>query len=384
MTAVSSESLAADRARAIEESGWGEDFHFVQPRNLAFWVYCLLVIAGANVLRGEIDWALTGYGDALLSGIVIFGLLTIPFLWFIHHEDRFTTVPGKLALAAFVFGALGSIGAFAMHGNTAVLNLWSKLLGADFAYDWGAALTAPFIEETAKGAGVLLLLVLAPRLIRSPFDGLIVGAFVGLGFQIVEDVSYSYGGAASAFGDNGAAVETSLARVLFSIPSHWLFTAIFGAGLIWFLGRPQVPRRRGLGLALMGTAMLMHGIWDGLGAIEGGSPLLGVLPFVVGVIAVVLFVAVYKRTVPTERNWMRELLAPEIALGVLTEPEVDAVAGTRKDRKAFLHQAADRRRTARHILTGATDLARQIARDRGADTPAVQHARAEIARLRQH
>ena len=154
----------------------------------------------------------------------------------LHHEDRFTTVPGKLALAAFVFGALGSIGAFAMYGNNAVLNLWSKLLGADFAYDWSAALTAPFIEETAKGAGVLLLLVLAPRLIRSPFDGLIVGAFVGLGFQIVEDVSYSYEGAASAFGDNGAAVKTSLARVLFSIPSHWLFTAIFGAGLIWFLG----------------------------------------------------------------------------------------------------------------------------------------------------
>ena len=134
----------------------------------------------------------------------------------------------------------------------------------------------------------------------------------------------------------------------------------------------------------MGTAMLMHGIWDGLGAIEGGSPFLAVLPLVAGVLAIIVFVFVYRHTVPTERNWMRELLAPEIELGVLTEPEVDAVAGTRKERKAFLHRAADGRRTARYVLTGATDLARQIARDRGADTPAVKHARAEIARLRQH
>ena len=50
-----------------------------------------------------------------------------------------------------------------------------QAFGASFAFDWGAALTAPINEELAKGAGVLLLLVLAPRLVRSPFDGLILG-----------------------------------------------------------------------------------------------------------------------------------------------------------------------------------------------------------------
>ena len=43
-------ALSEDRRRAIEQSGWGEDFHLFQPHNLAFWVYCLLVVAGAVVL----------------------------------------------------------------------------------------------------------------------------------------------------------------------------------------------------------------------------------------------------------------------------------------------------------------------------------------------
>ncbi len=42
-----------NRRRAIEQSGFGEEFHLVQPQNLAFWVYCLLVIAGAVVLSAR-------------------------------------------------------------------------------------------------------------------------------------------------------------------------------------------------------------------------------------------------------------------------------------------------------------------------------------------
>jgi RsiW-degrading membrane proteinase PrsW (M82 family) len=54
-------------------------------------------------------------------------------------------------------------------------------------------------------------------LIRSPFDGLIVGALVGLGFQISEDISYAFIGAANAFGDIGAAWATIIVRTLASI-----------------------------------------------------------------------------------------------------------------------------------------------------------------------
>jgi protease PrsW len=374
-------TLTENRRRAIQQSGWGEDFRLRQPHNLAFWVYCLLVVAGAIVLSGQISIAAAAYSGALASGIIWFGLLAAAYVWFIRYEDRYTTVPRKLAVAGFVWGAVGAIGAFALLGNDAVTSLYAKGFGASFAHDWGAALTAPVNEELAKGAGVLLLITLAPRLVRSPFDGLILGAFVGLGFQVSEDISYAFIGAANSFGDVGAAWATIIVRTLTSIPSHWMYTAVFGAGLVWFIGRPEVPARKGLGAGLMLAAMLMHGLWDASDAITGGSGLGWTLPLIIGTVLIAVFVWVYKHTVTIERTWMRELMEPEVQLGVVTPAELDALAGTRSELKSYLH-AQPSRRAAKHVLDAENNLAQQIARDGGKETEGVQHAREAVAQAR--
>ena len=44
-------TLSEDRRRAIAQSGWGEEFHLVQPHNLAFWVYCVLVVGGVALAQ---------------------------------------------------------------------------------------------------------------------------------------------------------------------------------------------------------------------------------------------------------------------------------------------------------------------------------------------
>jgi protease PrsW len=374
-------TLAVDRSRAIEQSGWGEDFRLFQPHNLAFWVYCVLLVAGAYVLSGQVSIAAAAYSGALTSGIVAFGLLAVAYLWFIRNEDRYTTVPPKLAAAGFAWGFVAATGAFALLANGAVIDLYAKAFGASFAFDWGAALAAPIDEELAKGAGILLLLTLAPQLIRSPFDGLILGAFVGLGFQISEDISYAWIGAANAFGDVDAAWATIVVRTLSSIPSHWMFTAIFGAGLIWFIGRPDVPARKGVGAGLMLTAVLMHGLWDASGAITSSSVFGWIVPLGVAATLIATFVWIYESTQPIEREWMRELMAPEVAGGVVTPAELEALAGTRSTYRSYI-RAHRRPRTAARVLEAETDLAHQIARDGGVETVAVQAARAAVAQAR--
>jgi protease PrsW len=374
-------TLAEERRQAIEQSGWGEDFHLVQPHNLAFWVYSLLVLAGAYVVSGQISIAAAAYSGALISGVIVFGLLAVAYLWFIHYEDRYTTVPRGLAVAGFVWGAVAAIGAFALLGNDAVISLYAKTLGANFAFDWGAAVTAPVNEELAKGAGILLLITLAPQLIRSPFDGLILGAFVGLGFQISEDISYSFIGAADDFGDVGAAWSTIVVRALASIPSHWMYTAIFGAGLVWFLGRPDVSARRALGLGLMLLAMLMHGLWDASAAIGGESIFGWIVPLTVAAVLIMVFVWIYRTTQPLEREWMRELMAPEVTIGVVTPAELDALAGTRSTLRGYIRSQPSPT-TAKRVLDAESHLARRLARDDGADTAAVQDARAAVTQAR--
>jgi hypothetical protein len=78
---------------------------------------------------------------------------------------------------------------------------------------------------------------------------------------------------------------------------------------------------------------------------------------------------------------MRELMAPEVVGGVVTSAELEALAGTRSTFRSYI-RAHPRPRTARRVLEAETDLAHQIARAGGAETGAVQAARAAVAQAR--
>jgi hypothetical protein len=82
-----------------------------------------------------------------------------------------------------------------------------------------------------------------------------------------------------------------------------------------------------------------------------------------------------------ERDWARSLLAAEVDGGVITADELDAFVGTRKDRKHFVKSQPHHRR-AKHVLEATGDLADEIAEAYAVDTSDVDHARAEIARVR--
>ena len=159
-----------------------------------------------------------------------------------------------------------------------------------------------------------------------------------------------------------------------------MYTGIFGAGLIWFIGRPEVPARKGLGAGLMLSAMVMHGLWDASAAIAGDNAI-SIVPGIVAFTLIGVFVWVYDNSASTEREWMRELMAPEVKLGVVTPDELDALAGSRSTLKTYVRSQPSRR-TARRVLEAETDLAHQIARDGAAETAAVQQTRAAVAQAR--
>jgi protease PrsW len=378
-----------DRARdvALDLSGWGRSFRFYQPRNLAFWGYLVLVATGALAFSSKLAREYNAYGQAIGIAVTAFALYAALFWWFTVHIDRYAKLPVKLMVVAFVWGGFAATWSMAAPANSAISALYAKAFGQAWALDWGAGLSAPFVEEPAKGAGLLLLIALAPRQVRTAFDGLILGAFIGLGFQIIEDIAYALTSAGSQFGANqvGASIGTIVVRMVTGVGAHIVYSAIFGAGLIYLLGRPAAPRRVGRGLLLIATAMLLHGAWDSAAAVPGASfpALLGLF---VGVIVVALAVVarVYQVTAKPERHFLREVMAPERAREVITTAELDAMAGNRKARKAY-RKASRRgreRRRARYVLHAAYDLAGALAAARGADTDPVRFARAEVARIR--
>lgn len=378
-----------DRARdvALDLSGWGRSFRFYQPRNLAFWGYLLLVTTGAMSFGSQLAREYNAYAPAIVLAVALFAIYGSFFWWFTVRVDRYAKLPVKLMVIAFLWGGFAATWSLAVNGNSALLALYAKGFGQAWALDWGAALSAPFIEEPAKGIGLLLLIALAPRHVRTAFDGLILGAFIGLGFQIIEDVAYAMTSAGSQFGANqvGASMATIVLRMVSGVGAHICYSAIFCAGLIYLLGRPAEPRRVLRGLLLMITAMALHGAWDSLPALAGLTPLAG-LGVLVGLIVAALAVVswVYRLTVKRERDFLRDVMAPEEARRVITADELGAMTGGRKARKA--HRKAGRgrreRKCARYVLHAAYDLAGVLAAARGADTEQVRFARAEVGRIR--
>jgi protease PrsW len=378
-----------DHARdvALDLSGWGRRYSFYQPRNFAFWGYLLLVGIGFLVFVSTLAAKYDAYGQAIGLAVTSFALYAALFWWFTAHIDHYAKLPAKLMVVAFVWGGFAATGAMAANANDAILALYSKTFGQVWALNWGAGLAAPFTEEWAKGSGLLLLIAMAPRQIRTAFDGFIMGAFIGLGFQIIEDISYALTSAGTQFGANqiGASVGTIVLRMVSGVAAHILYTAIFGAGLVYLLGRPAEPRNVGRGLLLVAIPMLLHGTWDSIGAIAGPNALklFGLLIGTI-VVALAIFVQVYKVTVTRERDFVRDVMAPEQARNVITPAELGALAGNRKARKAYLKAArtGHERRRARYVLNAAYALGDDLAAARGADTDRVRFARAEVARIR--
>jgi RsiW-degrading membrane proteinase PrsW (M82 family) len=378
-----------DRARdvALDISGWGRRFSFYQPRNLAFWGYLTLVGTGMFLLISKLAREYDAYGQAIALAVTSFAIYAALFWWFTQRIDRYAKLPANLMVVAFLWGGFAATWMMAASANDAILALYAKSFGQSWALDWGAGLSAPFTEETAKGSGLLLLIALAPRQVRTAFDGLILGAFIGLGFQIIEDITYAMTSASSQFGANqiGASIGTIILRMVSGVAAHILYSAIFCAGLIYLLGRPAEPRRVGRGLLLISIPVLLHGIWDSVPAAAGGSTLMliGLLLAVV-VVALVIVARVYGLTVTRERNILRDVMTPEEARNVISAAELDALAGNRKARKRYrkAHPKGRERKRARYVLNAAYDLAHELAGARGADTDRVRFARAEVGRIR--
>jgi protease PrsW len=207
-------------------------------------------------------------GEAALSFVLM--LITAAAGWAVFRRARpISSPPRSVSLVSVGWGVTAATG-FAILANGGLQGIWAKLGGIEFASEWSAALTAPLNEELMKLAGVVLIALAWPALVRGPMDGFVYGSLVGLGFQVAENWTYAMNSIVmfGATDDTIGVVQTYLVRVgLTGVGSHWAMTAVAGAGVGFLLGRAGPRVVPGVGLILV--AMFMHWQFD--------SPLLGSL-----------------------------------------------------------------------------------------------------------
>ena len=254
------------------------------PRRPALWIVLGLLAAGA-VRMGFVGARFAGsYPIATLTAVLLFALLAVPFWVFVSELDFLEREPMPLLVVAFAWGGLVATAA-SIPGSAALEDLIAKLGSPHLAADWGAALAAPTVEEIAKTLGIVAIVLIARDQVNSVLDGVVYGAMVGLGFQIVEDIVFALGAVALAGqGDHvQPVIATFLLRGFLSgVWSHTLFGAFAGAGVGYLLVRTDRPHRARAGMAVLGIggAWASHVLWnsplfDGLG--NGGLALLLVL-----------------------------------------------------------------------------------------------------------
>jgi protease PrsW len=257
----------------------------------------------------------TGF-DGLLAG----GLLAcspVPFYTGLALcIDRYEPEPPLLLFGAFMWGATFAV--FVSY----LLNTFNAFvlmaLFGDGAQSWAAVLSAPWVEESAKGLGLFLLVLLWRREVDGIVDGVVYATMVALGFAMVENISY-YGQAFHA-GQSGEVGSTLFLRGVLSPYSHPLFTCMTGIGIGWARQTKYLSIKILAPVGGLMFAMMLHAMWNLTATVSGAlwlvAYILIMIPVGLGILTAVGF------ALNREARLIREFLQPEVDQGVLSQEEL--------------------------------------------------------------
>jgi RsiW-degrading membrane proteinase PrsW (M82 family) len=379
---------------SLSPPSWNERGTVLRPRSPAFWLFAFLLSTGALGAGGIIADRVSAAPTASLFAITLLIVWAVPLVVIIDDLDLFEREPFGMLAAAFAWGSLAAT-TLAIPANTALLDLIAKLGSQSLAERWGAAIAGPIDEETLKALGLLLLVLIAVEEIDTPIDGLVYGAFIGLGFQIVEDFQYLTN---PAFAGNGVSQlhvvwDLFLVRGLVGgIWSHAAYTGLVGLGIGYLVSRPDVPHWRRVVLAELAFAgaWAMHFVWNSpwFDNVSNGGFWRTIITqsIIKGLPGFLLIAWLYFRARRRESLWVEHVLAPEVATGAVTAAEIEALLtfhGRRAERRAAKRVAGRRgRRLMKELQRQQIGLAVALTRSGGASTPEIQKRRHAIASIR--
>ncbi len=315
---------------------WGYQTSFWQRRQPAFWLFVVtLALTGLVAVGQQLEMIQAAPGAWLVTLLLLLPY-AIPILLVIYLLDLYEREPKSILAAALLWGGIVAT-TLSLYTNTPLDELVFKI-SADpaFTSEWGAALTAPFVEEGFKALGLILLVSLARAEMDDVVDGFVWGAMVGLGFLLVEDIFYFVGAYVSTGGSFGGLFDVFLIRIVGAGPySHFLYTGLVGMGVAYYATRDDVPRDRRLlvAVALGAAGVGAHFFWNSplLGDLLGDGDVMGWLTYVTakGLPMLIGLVVLLRLARGRERRWFARLAAAQVDDGTITADEMRELGGLR-------------------------------------------------------
>ena len=342
-----------------------------EPRQAAWKRYAPIVGVILFLLAGAVgmlfflgfDIGITGLVIGLVAAFLPVPLLVSSFLWL----DRYEPEPVRYLAFCFAWGAAIAT-SVALFVNTQTAKLFEH---------WGlpdalvAVLVAPFIEESMKALGPILLSWRRRSEWSGITDGIVYCGMSALGFAMVENVLYlgkhGYAAGAEEYGPATGLQNLFLifiVRILFTGFAHPLFTSMTGIGL-GISARSGDRRVRWLApIAGLLLAMILHGTFNLLPTLSASlnKPIImlyGYLGFMVPFFFAVVGFAIALRA--WEGRLTERVLPLYVRSGWFSPPEVASLGslGRRHSARQWARRVAGPlgQRAMRDFQFAATQLA---------------------------
>lgn len=290
---------------------------------LPLWPAVIAGIISVAVLLA--DLGPSGFLMGTLVAVVPVPFYVMLALWL----DRFEAEPPRLLALTFAWGATVAF-ALALLVNTYAERVVSAALGADGALFFGSTISAPVVEEAAKGVALLLLYHKLEDEFDGVVDGVVYASMVGLGFAMVENIQF-YGDALADGLDTS--LTTFVTRGMLSPFAHPFFTSMLGIGL-GVAREAHGDARRSLPpfVGLM-VAVALHALWNATSPSADlwyAAYLTVMVPTFLGVLGLIYL------SLRRESGVIRDHLHPLVAEGLLEPAELERLCNVRWRLRASL------------------------------------------------
>lgn len=223
-------------------------------------VFISSVVSGLVILAGSIGGSIAQTPAVAAASAALFGAFGAVCAWLLNKIPYYWPVARDTKVLAALWGAGAAVG-YALLANIAI---YEYLADRGDTAAW--SMFSPFTEEPMKALGIVVVLLLAATRPRTALDGLVVGSFVGLGFEIVENVVQSLNNALASAPDQWGSLAIDVVHEVLrrSWTGHIVITGIAGFGIAYAMTAQHrsTVHRWAVGVALVLLALAGHLLWN--------------------------------------------------------------------------------------------------------------------------
>src|SRR5437016_1218832 len=285
----------------------------------ALMVAALLVLIVLFLIGSE-----TGPIELIIG--MICAMLPVPiYIMLLLWIDRYESEPLWMLTTTFLWGALVAVFIAIILNTVNGAIITAVTNSAQIGEHFGAVISAPIVEESAKAFILLVLFFWKTDEFDGIVDGIVYAGMVGLGFAMTENILY-YGRAVQ--GGAGSLTFIFILRGMAAPFSHPLFTSMTGIGLGW--ARQSNNGFIKLVAPVLGFmfAIFLHGTWNATATYGGAAGFFAGYFLIMGPAFIITLMVIFF-SLRREGRIVRQFLYPDYQRGFFDAGEYEKLATIR-------------------------------------------------------